>query len=62
MKNGPQHRKAYDYNLYMDRWRSPCSCLQFLCDGNWILSLDYRDETEKLQLCPARSPDLKAAA
>lgn len=29
MKNGPQHRKAYDYNLCTDRWHSLRSCLQF---------------------------------
>lgn len=28
-------------------------------NGNWILHLDYRDETELLQICPALSPDLK---
>lgn len=29
MKNDPQHRKAYDYNLYTDRWHSLRLCLQF---------------------------------
>lgn len=29
MKNGPQHRKAYDYNLCADRWHGLRWCLQF---------------------------------
>ena len=27
--------------------------------GNWILCVDYRDETELLQICPSDCPDLK---
>lgn len=53
MKNGPQHRKSYDYNLYMDRWHRPSSCLQPVRNGDWILNLDYRDESKNLRLCPA---------
>lgn len=39
MKNGPQHRKAYDYNLCTDRWHSLCWCLQFCShqEGDWCV-------------------------
>lgn len=31
-------------------------------NGNWISRLDYRDETELLQICPSDCPDLKVGA
>ena len=29
-----------------------------VCNGNWILCSDYRDETERLQICPSNCPHL----
>lgn len=65
MKNGPQHRKAYDYNLHTDRWHSRvrvCYLVHIrrrtVRNGKWILCSDYKDETERLQICPSNCPYL----